>query len=186
MDADGGGGGHASRGKPHAPGGDLDHALKRFDSSQNFSLLDVGAFILAGPFGPAFTKGSNFTSTLQGTGGESKIRTLVSEWNAEHGVAQAKDVAMATQTNRIAMQGRLDFVRQHFADVTLAVIDANGCARLRQKVHGPFARPVVERPRALTSLAGPVFKLLGKARGILPGGPCEVFYAGSIPPPERR
>jgi AsmA protein len=90
---------------------------------------------------------------------------------------------MATATNRIALQGGLDFVNGRFADVTVAAIDAAGCARVRQAIRGSFARPEVEKPRVLTSLAGPALKLYGQARGVFPGEPCEVFYSGSVGPP---
>lgn len=164
-------------------GNDLDRTLSRFESSQSFNLVDVGAVFFAGPLGVAVTKGYNFASLFRGSGGKSSIGTLVSDWRVERGVAQAKDVAMATTKNRIALQGGLDFVNERFADVTVAVIDAGGCARVRQAIRGSFGKPVVEKPRVLTSLAGPVLKLYRQTRGIFPAKPCEVFYSGSVPPP---
>ena len=164
-------------------GNDLDRVLSRFESSQNFNLVDVGAVFLAGPLGLAVTKGYNFASLFRGSGGSSRIRTLVSDWRVERGVAQAKDVAMATTQNRIALQGGLDFVNGWFADVTVAAIDARGCARVRQAIRGPFGKPVVEKPRVLTSLAGPVLKLYKQTRGLFPAKPCEVFYSGSVAAP---
>ena len=165
-------------------GNDLDRQLSRFESSQNFNLVDVGAFFFAGPLGLVVTKGYNFAGILQGSEGRSEIRTLVSEWKVTRGMAQATDVAMATKKNRVALQGRLDFVHAMFDDVTVAVIDANGCTKVRQKIHGPFQEPVVEKPSILKSLAGPALNLLKKARAIFPGKPCEVFYAGSVAPPK--
>ena len=91
---------------------------------------------------------------------------------------------MATPKNRIALQGGLDFVHGRFADVTVAVIDAGGCAKMRQTIRGAFAEPVVEKPHILGSLAGPMIKLYGATRGMFPAGPCEVFYSGSVPPPK--
>jgi AsmA protein len=55
---------------------------------------------------------------------------------------------------------------------------------LNQKISGPFQKPVVEKPNILVSLAGPALKLLKKGRDILPGGKCEVIYAGSVAPPK--
>lgn len=162
---------------------DLDRALSRFESSQNFNLVDVGAFFFAGPIGLAVTKGYNFASLLKGSEGHSEIRTLVSDWKFEHGVAQAQDVAMATKQNRIALRGGLDFVHGQFNDVTMATVDAKGCATVRQKITGSFQKPVVEKPSILMSLTGPARKLLKKGRDLLPGGECEVFYAGSVAPP---
>jgi AsmA protein len=163
---------------------DLDRVLSRFESSQNFNLVDVGAFFFAGPIGLAVTKGYDFASLFKGSEGRSEIRTLVSDWKIERGVAQARDVAMATNRNRIALRGGLDFVNEQFNDVTMATIDAKGCATVRQKITGSFQKPVVEKPNILMSLTGPARKLLKKGRDLLPGGECEVFYAGSVAPPE--
>jgi AsmA protein len=163
---------------------DLDRVLSRIESSQNFNLVDVGAFFFAGPFGLAVTKGYDFASIFQGSEGRSEIRTLVSDWKVERGVAQARDVAMATNQNRIALHGGLDFVNERFDDVTMAIIDAKGCATVRQKISGSFQKPAVEKPNILMSLTGPARRLLKKGRNLFPGGECEVFYAGSVAPPE--
>ncbi len=163
---------------------DLDRVLSRFESSQNFNLVDVGAFFFAGPIGLAVTKGYNFASLFKGSEGRSEIRALVSDWKIEHGVAQARDVAMATKRNRIALRGGLDFVNGQFNDVTMATIDAKGCVTVRQKITGSFQKPVVEKPSIFMSLTGPARKLLKKGRDLLPGGECEVFYAGSVTPPK--
>lgn len=163
---------------------DLDRVLSRFESSQNFNLVDVGAFFFAGPIGLAVTKGYNFASIFQGSEGRSEIRTLVSDWKVERGVAQARDVAMATNQNRIALRGELDFINGRFNDVTMATIDAKGCVTVRQKISGSFQKPVVEKPNILMSLTGPARQLLKKGRDLLPGGECEVFYSGSVAPPK--
>ena len=165
-------------------GNDLDREFVRFESSQNFNLVDVGAFFLAGPIGLAVTKGYNFASIFQGSGGSSSIGKLFSDWKVERGIAQAKDVAMATKQNRIAFQGRINFVDERFDDVTIALIDARGCARVQQKIRGPFRKPVVEKPNVLMSLAGPTLNLLKKAKDLITGGKCEAFYTGSVPAPK--
>jgi AsmA protein len=163
-------------------GRDLDQAFARYESSQTFNLVDVSAFFFAGPVGLAVTKGYNFGSILQGSEGRSEIRTLVSDWKVERGVAQSQDVAMATDKNRVALQGGLDFVNERFDDVTVALIDAKGCIRAQQTIHGAFKKPVVEKPSALKSLTGPMVKLLKQVGRLFPGGECEVFYAGSVAP----
>lgn len=165
-------------------GNDLDQRLSRFESTQDFNLVDLGAFFFAGPFGMVVTKGYNFASLFQGSGGSSEVRILVSDWKVERGVALAQDVAMATVKNRIALQGGLDFVKEQYDDVTVALIDAKGCATARQKIRGSFQKPEVEKPSILRSLAGPALRLLQRGRGLFPGGECEVFYAGSVAPPK--
>jgi uncharacterized protein involved in outer membrane biogenesis len=165
-------------------GWDLDQAFSRYESSQNFNLVDVGAFFFAGPVGLAVTKGYNFASVFQGTGGRTRIRKLVSDWKVERGMAKAQDVAMATDENRIALQGKLDFVNERFDHVTVALIDAKGCAKVKQEMHGTFQKPVVEKPSILQSLTGPVRKLLKKGGELLSGEGCEVFYDGSVAAPK--
>jgi AsmA protein len=162
--------------------GDLDQKFSRYDSSQNFNLVDVGAVFFAGPAGLAVTKGYDFARIFQGTGGSTSVRTLVSEWRVDHGIAQATDVAMATPHNRVALKGSLNFVTGRFDDVTVALIDAKGCPQVRQKVRGPFLNPQVDPPNVLSGLTGPTRRLLGKVKDLF-GGKCEVFYAGSVPPP---
>ena len=163
---------------------DIDRKLSRFESSQNFNLVDVGTFFFVGPFGLAVTKGYNFAGIFQESGSSSIVRTLISDWKVEHGVAQARDVAMATNQNRIALKGKLDFVNERFDDVTLAAIDTKGCATMVQKINGPFQKPVVEEPSILKSLFGPALQLFEKGRELVLGEECEVFYSGSVLPPE--
>lgn len=163
--------------------GDLDETLSRYESSQSFNPVDVGAFFFAGPLGLAITKGYNFARIFQGTPGTTSIRTLVSDWQVEHGLAQARDVAMATSHNRIALRGGLDFVSGQYDQVTVAVIDAKGCAAVQQKVHGSFMNPVAEKPNVIGALTGPTRTLLRQARRLF-GGKCAVFYSGSVAPPK--
>ncbi|WP_082708490.1 AsmA-like C-terminal region-containing protein [Thiobacillus denitrificans] len=165
-------------------GRNLDQEFDRFESSQTFNLVDVGAFFFAGPVGLAVTKGYSFASILQGSAGRSEIRTLVSDWKVERGVALSQDVAIATNKNRVALQGGLDFVNERFDDVTVVLIDDKGCIRAQQTIHGAFKNPVVENPSTLKSLTGPVVKLLKQVGSLFPGGECDVFYAGSVVPPK--
>ena len=164
-------------------GHDLDLEFNRFESSQNFNLVDVGAFFFAGPVGLAVTKGYNFANVLKGSGGDSSIRTFVSRWKVDAGVMHAQDVALATNGHRMAISGGLDIANARFVDVTLALIDSKGCAEVKQRISGPFVKPVVEQPNIFKSLAGPALKLLDRGRKLLPGGECNVFYAGSVASP---
>jgi AsmA protein len=165
-------------------GYDLDKALGHLESSQSFHLVDVGAVFLAGPLGLAVTRGYTFTNLLRGADGDTRIGILVSDWRIEHGVAKASDVAMKTAENRIALQGAIDFAHQRFEDVTVAVVDRDGCPTLKQVIHGTFDEPKMEKPTLLKSISGPVRKIFKQAKGVLPGKNCETFYAGSVAPPE--
>ncbi len=161
--------------------GDLDAKLAHYDSSQNFNLVDVGAFFIVGPIGLVVTKGYNFASIFQGTGGSTHIRLLVSTWKVENGVARAQDVAMATKANRLALKGALDFVNRNYDDVTVAFLDDKGCARVEQKIRGPFGKPSIEKPNVIVSLAGPIRRLIAKSKKLF-GAKCSVFYDGTVHP----
>jgi AsmA family/AsmA-like C-terminal region len=165
-------------------GGDLDQQFARFESSQNFSLIDVGGVLLAGPLGLLVTKGYDFASISQGAQGRSEIRTLVSDWKIEHGVARAEDVAMATKENRVALKGGIDWANDRFDDVTIALIDTKGCVKVQQKLRGTLQQPVVEKPGLLQALTGPAVRLLKKGSDLLVGDACEVFYAGAVAAPK--
>lgn len=165
-------------------GRDLDKELARYKSSQNFNLVDVGALFLAGPLGLAATKGYDFASIFRGSGGSTRIPTLVSKWKVERGVAHATDVALVTNENRLALHGGLDLVHEEFDDVTVAVVDPSGCPKVRQKIVGPFVKPVLEKPFFLKSMAGPAIKLFKAVRNVFPHKECEVFYEGSVAAPE--
>ena len=165
-------------------GRDLDAELSRFESSRNFNLVDVGAFFFAGPLGVVATKGYDFANIFRGSGGRSDILKLVSDWKVQRGVAQAQDVAMATKQNRIVLHGGLDFVNQRFDDMTMALVDAQGCATVQQKINGSFQKPLVEKPSIVKSLAGPVLQLLKEGAELLPGGKCKVIYTGSVASPK--
>ncbi len=162
---------------------DLDQEFARFESSQNFNLVDVGAVFIAGPLGLLVTKGYNFASILQGSGGTSEIQTLVSDWHIENGIMRAQDVAMTTKLNRVAAQGSLDFVNARFNDIVVALVDPNGCVKVQQVLSGPFDNPTVEEPNILWSLAGPAISLLKQGKDLLDEDACQPFYSGAVAPP---
>ncbi|HET7319320.1 MAG TPA: AsmA-like C-terminal region-containing protein, partial [Nitrospirota bacterium] len=163
---------------------DIDALIPKYERSQNFNLVDVGAFFLAGPFGPVLTKSYNFGSLYEELqGGKGNIRKLVSIWKVKNGVADAIDVALATKKYRIAMKGGLNFNNDRFVDVTVAVLDKRGCAVYSQKVHGPFNKPKIDKVSIVKSITGPVSNALKDAWKFM-GGECKTFYSGSVAQPE--
>jgi hypothetical protein len=163
--------------------GDLDKEFSRYETTQSFNLIDVGAFLLAGPLGVAVTKGYDYARILKKSEGRTTIRTLISQWKLDHGIAAAQDVALATPHNRIAMKGGLDLVNDSYDDVTVALVDSQGCARVEQKVHGSFRKPDVEKPNVVTAIAGPARKLINKGKSLF-GAKCAAFYTGAVQAPK--
>lgn len=166
---------------------DIDDLIMSLLRSRRFSLVDVGAFFLAGPLGPALTRGYRFADLFkESQGGKGVIAKLVSIWKVENGVAEAVDVAMATKKRRVAMKGGLDFNDNRFEDVVVAVIDQHGCAALTQKVRGPFSRPEIGNINVLKSLSSPMTNLFKSAVKLFSNKPCVEFYSGSVAPPEGQ
>jgi uncharacterized protein involved in outer membrane biogenesis len=164
---------------------DIDDVTSSLLRSRRFNLVDVGSFFLAGPLGPALTRGYRFGDLfVDSQGGKSVITRLVSVWKIEQGVAQAVDVAMATEKRRLAMTGGLNFAESRFDDVVVAVVHQDGCAAIKQKIRGPFSSPEIGNIDIFTSLTSPVTNLLKSAGKLFSNKPCEVFYAGSVAPPK--
>lgn len=164
-------------------GTDLDGALADYRETQAFDLVDMSALFLAGPVGLALSKGKDFGSLLVRSGGSSRIRTMLSTWRMENAVAMARDVALATNENRLALRGGLDFVGKRYSDVTVAVVDPKGCPQITQRIHGPFEDPTVAKPDFVIAVAAPVINLFKKAKDLVAPEPCEPFYSGSVPHP---
>ncbi len=163
---------------------DIDTMLEKYEKSQNFNLVDLGAFFVVGPLGAVLTKGYDFGSAYkESLGGESTILKLVSDWKVRNGIAEAVDVAFITSKNRVALNGKLDFVNDRFEDVTVAVLNANGCATQSQRIRGSFNKPKIDKPNIFRSLMGPVISLATKSYDMLKGDKCDVFYRGSLAQP---
>jgi uncharacterized protein involved in outer membrane biogenesis len=76
---------------------DLDNLLEKFIQSQQFDLVDLGAFMIVGPLGPALTRAFDFGKVANAAqGGSTEVRQLVSRWQIDKGRAVARDVALAT------------------------------------------------------------------------------------------
>ena len=164
---------------------DIDALVMKYKRSQNFNLADVGAFLIAGPFGPLLTKSFNFMSLYEESlGGKGIIRKIVSVWKVKNGIAEALDVALASKKQRIAMKGGLNFINERFVNVTLAALDKRGCTVYIEKVHGPFSKPQIEKESVFTSIAGSVSNPLEDAWTFIQGKKCTVFYSGSVAHPE--
>lgn len=165
---------------------DLDESIARFEASQSFNLVDVGAVFLAGPIGLVATQGYRFGSLAMSSGGRSEVRELVSDWRVAQGIAQAQDVALATSGNRLAARGRLNFVEARFDGLTVAVVDAKGCATVEQELRGNFASPEASTPNIFALLTGPARGLIQRGVDLIAERDCEVFYAGVVVSPRQE
>jgi AsmA protein len=166
-------------------GMEIDEILSKTEEAQKLNLADVGAFLLAGPLGSATVKGYRYGGLYRSTTreGETRIPRLVSDWTVRDGVAEARDVAFSTGKNRIALKGKLDLVNGRFVDITVAMLDEKGCAKIRQKISGPFGDPRMDRTSVLQSFAEPILGMFEQARKLIGRTSCEPFYTGTVQHP---
>lgn len=164
-------------------GMDVDKQLARYDSTQRFNLADAAAIFVAGPVGLIFTRGYGYASLFADTGEQTPIQELVSMWDVEKGIARARDVALSTAENRLALAGSLDFVNSEFRNLRVAAIDAQGCAIVEQRIQGKFHDPQIEEPNFLVTLVGPIVDIFKRGVGLFTDTRCEPFYTGRVKAP---
>jgi AsmA protein len=165
---------------------DLDKVLSSYETSQEFNLVDLGAFFIAGPLTTLPISGYRYWHVYTQTqGGRGAITQFISNWKIKDGVADATDCALATRHNRIALKGKLNLVSEQYDDVIVAILDDKGCAKFEQGVSGPFGSPRIGAVSAVQSLVGPIVDLFKKAERFIQGGKCEVFYNGSVRQPPK-
>ena len=165
---------------------DLDKVLSKYETSQEFNLVDLGAFFIAGPLSTFAVRGYRAGDLYNQTrGGKGAITHFNSHWKIKHGVADATDCALATHHNRVALKGRLDLVNERYDNVIVALLDDKGCAKFKQSISGPFRKPQISALSAAESVAGPFSHLYRKAKRFVQGGKCEVIYNGSVQQPPK-
>jgi AsmA protein len=161
-------------------GMDADKLIEKFQRSQNFNLVDLGAVLLAGPIGIAVTKGSDYASILIANPGESsQITSMVSNWKIDNGVVTIQDAAFATTKNRIASKGSIDFL-QDSLNLTIALLNKNGCSVFSQSIYGNLNSPTLGKVKVVGTILAPVTNITDDVLG----NDCDVFYSGSVEHPK--
>ena len=161
-------------------GVDLDFILDKVQRLQSFNLVDVSAYFIAGPLAPLVTKGYDAASVITTSlGDKSRVSHFVSNWSVKNGMASADDVALITTKNRIAAKGIINLVENEYNDLTIAVLNRNGCAVISQTINGPLIHPDYGKLDAI----GPIRGTLESLFNLLTGKDCKPFYSGSLPHP---
>lgn len=161
---------------------DLDDLLKKYQRSQKFNLADISAFMLAGPFGTAITKGIDFTSLISYNlkpEQRTKVSRLIANWTIRNGVIETQDVAFSTNLQRMAFQGSIDFANDSIPSFTAYVIDKKGCSLMKQTISGRFDNLEMGKLKVAKTLLGSVINLVTS----VVGANCEIVYTGAIEHP---
>ncbi|MGA6994518.1 MAG: AsmA family protein [Candidatus Deferrimicrobiaceae bacterium] len=163
---------------------DPDALLSAIRKGKSAPLARMGALLLPGPLFSAAAEGLLGPDTkVEKEGEEGLVATLVSYWTVKDGMFEAEDVALATKGHRVALTGRIDLPGGQFDNITVALVDDRGCARVGQTVQGALPGPRIAETTTAKGkeLTGETPPSPGKP---VPGAGCEVFYAGSVPPPQ--
>ncbi|TLD84549.1 hypothetical protein LS70_003100 [Helicobacter sp. MIT 11-5569] len=177
---------------------DIDALAKNFENTNNINLLDVGAFVLAGPLGIAATKGSSVgmmgLNAIVDT--KSVIKELEAKFALKNGIANAEDVAFATGKTRIAAIGAINLNNNVFENFSIGLLDEKDCAKYSQKIKGTLDNPKIEitqtTVKTAVNLANSIFKQLKKGAEIATepvlgqgeAKACTPFYHGSVRHPK--
>jgi AsmA protein len=167
-------------------GFDLDGVIREFRQSQRVNLVDVGAYVFAGPVGALVSKGFDTAGLYRRLKRDKSqaIEQIVFNWTLKNGVARTVDVALRTRENRLAFSGAVDLVGSRYAGLTLGLLDEKGCAELTEEITGPLAEPAVEKRGMARYLAGPVAGILLQGWEIIDPRECRPFYRGSVAHPK--
>jgi uncharacterized protein involved in outer membrane biogenesis len=162
---------------------DLDKTLKNFEKSQNFNVVDLTALAMAGPYGAVLTREINFAELMAFNKGDSTmIGKLVSNWRIINGVANSQDVAFSTSKYRLCLTGGLNFTTDSYSDVTISLINRDGCAALSQKIEGPFLNPETKSYRSDGMVTRPIENLWQDLAKPFRSS-CTPVYTGSVEHP---
>ena len=163
---------------------DVDRTLEKYEKSQKFNLVDLGAFMVAGPLGPVVTKGTDF-ARLMTIKIDSTERTPIKSFRGnlrfEKGVISSEDFAVATTRNRIAFDGSVDIKNDTIPGITIAVVDKNGCSLMDQKIYGKTSNLKVGKLNVTKTLMGPVIN----AANTVVGNNCKPVYKGTVQHPSK-
>lgn len=164
-------------------GVDLDKILEDYEKTQNFTFTDVGAFLVAGPAGPAVTKSNDFArllATKLKPTDRTQLTQLLVSLKLSKGIISTSDVAFATTKNRVAFNGTVDFARDSIPGLTVAVVDKKGCSLMDQRVYGKVSHIKHDKVNVMGTLFGSVTNAVS---AVVPGN-CKPFYQGTVKHPK--
>lgn len=165
----------------------VNKVLERFLESQEFGLLDIGGFVLAGPAGLLLSQGVSMQGVLSNLGankGDTMFGQINIDMTIENGVLKTRDVAASTQYYRFAFDGNIDLSIMAFNDFEFMILNDEGCKEYSQTLNGSLSSPEIETFRtAFDAVTGSVVGLLKSGVGLLTGGYCESAYDGKVTHP---
>jgi len=160
---------------------DIDDILSQYEKTQQIDLLDIGAVLLAGPFAGLLTQSVKMGMLKHAVEkkGSTKIKDFSSLWKINNSKAIAKDVAVKTEKNIIALKGEIDLLTKEFKDIQIAALDKQGCARYMQILSGSFStNDINTKENTVEMFLSPLTSIVKGTSKLFEG--CKKFYKGRI------
>ena len=153
---------------------DIDRALVGFDKVTSFDMIDL-AGVVAGPLGIILvnTYDAYEMKADLDKGGQTKIVKLMASWKIKNLVASARDVAIKTPKNRIAIKGDIDLKEARIQRLYIGILNKKGCAKYLQKIRTLNDGSIVADNK-VGVITTPFKKLFDTDED------CRVFYKGRI------
>jgi len=165
----------------------LDKLIKNFMRSQNFSMKDLGSVMLLGPWGLALSKGGDYAEmAIAASKDSTNIELLHFAFSVDSGLFRFDDVAFRTSKYRVALSGEIDVVNQSYKSFAYAVLDEEGCSKIREEFNGPFEESSNKGNSNMKMLLGPVTNLFKGSSSIIKDKDCANQYKGVVANPEKK
>ena len=164
---------------------DLDGLLKQYKKSQNFNLVDVSAYFIAGPVGAVVTKGVDFAKLIDislSRNEKTQIAQLMSSWQINKGIVTTNDVGFVTDLNRVVVDGKINILQDSIEMVTVSVVDEKGCSLISQSLWGKYDKLEYGKVNVLGKLLGAVVNVLE----LVAGKKCTQVYDGKLVHPVKK
>ena len=159
-------------------GMNLDELLHKFERSQNFNLVDLGAVAFAGPLGLGLTKGTDFANIMISNNGDSTyISHLISDWDIDSGKLNIADVAFATEEYRVIGLGTFD-LNTNYLDFKIAAVQEKGCEVFSQTIVGSADSVEYGKVKIMKAIVAPVTNLFEDSFT-----KCDPIYSGRVEHP---
>jgi len=119
---------------------DLDKVLSSYETSQEFNLVDLGAFFVAGLSAPLRSRAIVIGTFIPDPEG-GRHHTVHLSLEDQRRCGRRYGLRLATHHNRVALKGKLNLVSEQYDNVIVALLDDKGCAKFKQGVSVPSAVP---------------------------------------------
>lgn len=155
----------------------LDKIINGFRSSQETSLLDVGAFMVSGPLGMVAMNFAQLGSGAAQLSGTTEMEKIKVDSHLKDSVLTLNRANIQTKGNHLGFYGKVDLAKSRFKDLRFGILNDEGCASIKQTLDGPFSE-VKDLLFSTTTgaVTSPLSSVFNQAANLANGGKCKSFF----------